>query len=101
MEALELSHGNSFQRLIPIFWVDKDWIKSQLPIDDMEVTFSVHKDWKLEYIMELDKKDDGFMIDLSDEDINMFDPWEYTAKIKVKQWKETQTKSFPLIISND
>jgi len=24
--------------------------------------------------MELDKKDDGFMIDLSDEDINMFDP---------------------------
>jgi len=101
MEALELSHGNSFQRLIPIFWVDKDWIKSQLPIDDMDVTFSIHKDWKLEYIMDLEKNEWGFMIDLSDEDINMFDPWEYTAKIKVKQWKETQTKSFPLIISND
>ena len=101
MDSLELSHGNSFQRLIPIFWVDKDWNKSQLPMDDMEVTFSVHKDWKLEYVMELEKQEGGFSLDLTEDDINMFAPWEYTAKIKVKQGKETQTKSFPLIISND
>lgn len=101
MDSLELSHGNSFQRLIPIFWVDKDWNKSQLPMDDMDVTFSVHKDWKLEYVMELEKQEWGFSLDLTEDDINMFVPWEYTAKIKVKQGKETQTKSFPLIISND
>lgn len=101
MDSLELSHGNSFQRLIPIFWVDKDWNKSQLPMDDMNVTFSVHKDWKLEYVMELEKREWGFYLDLSEDDINMFAPWEYTAKIKVKQGRETQTKSFPLIISDE
>lgn len=101
METLELSHGNSFERLIPIFWVDKDWIKSQLPMDDMEVTLSIHKDWKLEYIMDLEKKEWGFLLDLTEDDINMFAPWEYTAKIKVKQGKETQTKSFPLTISDE
>lgn len=101
MDSLELSHGNSFQRLIPIFWVDKDWNKSQLPMDDMNVTFSVHKDWKLEYVMELEKRKWGFYLDLSEDDINMFAPWEYTAKIKVKQGRETQTKSFPLIISDE
>lgn len=101
MDSLELSHGNSFQRLIPIFWVDKDWNKSQLPMDDMDVTFSVHKNWKLEYVMELEKKEWGFYLDLSEDDINMFEPWEYIAKIKVKQGRETQTKSFPLIISDE
>jgi len=101
MEALELSHGNSFQRLIPIFWVDKDWNKSELPNDDMEVTFSITKNGKVEFYVDLEKQDDKFYLDLSEDDINMFEPWEYIAKIKVKQGKETQTKSFPLIISEN
>ena len=99
MDSLELSHGNSFQRLIPIFWVDKDWNKSTLPIDEMSVTFSIHKNWKVEYVMELEKQDGKFYLELTEDDVNMFAPWDYSAKIKIKKWKETKTKSFPIKIS--
>lgn len=40
----------------------------------MEVTFSVTKNGKLEFYKDLEKQDGKFYLDMSEDDINMFEP---------------------------
>ncbi len=67
----------------------------------MQVILSIYKDGKQIYIENLEKQGDGFLLDLSDEFIDMLEPGDYTGKVKIKKGKETRTKSFPIKISND
>ena len=90
---LELFHWDCYKKSIPIL------DKNRNPIDvDMNATFSIYKDGKLEWIQELKKENGKIDFELSEDDISMFTPWERKGEIKVKIGKRTKRAEFDIVI---
>lgn len=94
---LELFHWESFEKKIPVYRKNGD--TKELVDQDMTVVFSIYKDGKKEYTQKLEKEDDGYELELSEDDIMTFEPWKYEGEIKVKINGKTQRKTFEILIS--
>lgn len=70
-------------------------------MSQVEWRLNIYKDGKLEYTSNIEREDDNFIIDLSEEDILMFEPWEYKAEIEILHGRKKQKQKLDLVIEAD
>ena len=96
---IELTHWESFQKVVPIVRLSKTG--EEWKIAQVEWRLNIYKDWRLEYTTDLERQEDNFLIDISEDDILMFEPWEYKAEIEITHGRKKQKQKLDLIIEAD
>lgn len=94
---IELTHWESFYKVVPIARLSKtgeEWKALEI-----SGKLNIYKDWKLEYTTDLEKQESNFIIDISEDDIMMFTPWDYKAEIEITHGKKKQKQSLDLSIA--
>lgn len=96
---LELTYWDEYKKIIPVYRKNGEE-KEKMDIENISVSFCIYKGDKKEFETDLEKEEDGFELELSEDDIATFEKGEYTGELKVKIGKKTQRKQFEIIISD-